>query len=735
METLKTKHLRFSEYELDGVRRVLLRSGKPVGLNPKAFDLLLVMVEARGEVLTKDELLDRVWPGQFVEEGNLKVHISALRKALGEHRKDHRFIVTVPGRGYSFVAPVSENAGGDIVIQKHSLSRIVIDEEITDHDGPINGHVAISDNAIVRTNRFSLIKRNWLLLSSVVVLAAVATLGIGYALIRWSRQPAVDAGFSEFQIKRLTANGKVSFAALSPDGKLFAYALKELEQNSLWLGFVEGGEDRLLRPSETGRYNDLAFSADGNSVLFTFSGADSRESVLYRMPAFGGPREKIRGGVISFAVAPDGEHYAFTRRNPKTKADRLVVARFSGDEESEIAAVPDPRSIGSESISWSQDGSMVAFGATVEDNVPRYELFIVTTADGSVKQVTTYGWKELIKTAWTDDGSGVLMVAQEKDVNTAVSYSQIWHVSFPGGEARQLTHDLSSYRSVLNASDNAFLSVELRQMNNIWVAPSDDLSKAKQVTFGTFGKYDGVWGLDWSTDGKIVFTSTDHLSQVVCAMNPDGTNVQQLTPSGYKDSMVNTSNDGRYIVFQSTRSGGSDIWRMDSDGGNVLRLTSDGKSSQPFISPDGRFVYFTSNASDSRGLHRVSIDGGQTEKLTDAEVSYLSLSPDGKRIAAGLGNRIVVLSTEDGLPDNEFELTRFGTPSGNTRWAPDGKAIAYRDRNYGYWLQPIDGGEPQRMKGLPMEKFYNFAWSKDGKQFAFVRGQEIRDVVLFRRTR
>ena len=66
-----------------------------------------------------------------------------------------------------------------------------------------------------------------------------------------------------------------------------------------------------------------------------------------------------------------------------------------------------------------------------------------------------------------------------------------------------------------------------------------------------------------------------------------------------------------------------------------------------------------------------------------------------------------------------------------SRWTPDSTAVTYRDNNYGYWIQPIDGGEPHRLEGLPKEKFYNFAWSKDGKQFAFVRGQEIRDVVLF----
>ena len=129
METLATKNFRFSDFELDGVRRLLLKDGEPVALNPKAFDLLFALVESRGEVLNKDALLENVWPGQFVEEGNLKVHIAALRKAFQEDKKEHRFIVTVPGRGYSFVAELEQAEDREIVVEHHRLSRIVVTEE------------------------------------------------------------------------------------------------------------------------------------------------------------------------------------------------------------------------------------------------------------------------------------------------------------------------------------------------------------------------------------------------------------------------------------------------------------------------------------------------------------------------------------------------------------------------------------------------------------------------------
>lgn len=96
----------FDGFRVDPVRRRLLRGGEAVPLTPKAFSILLVLLEKRGEVMEKDDLIERVWPDTHVSEANLTQNVSSLRKALGERANDHRYVVTVPGRGYSFVADV-----------------------------------------------------------------------------------------------------------------------------------------------------------------------------------------------------------------------------------------------------------------------------------------------------------------------------------------------------------------------------------------------------------------------------------------------------------------------------------------------------------------------------------------------------------------------------------------------------------------------------------------------------
>jgi predicted ATPase/DNA-binding winged helix-turn-helix (wHTH) protein len=97
----------FGPFRLVAAQRLLLEDDKPVRLGSRAFDILAALVERAGQVVGKEELIARAWPQTFVEEANLKIQVSALRRALGDGQSGHRYVVTVPGRGYNFVAPVS----------------------------------------------------------------------------------------------------------------------------------------------------------------------------------------------------------------------------------------------------------------------------------------------------------------------------------------------------------------------------------------------------------------------------------------------------------------------------------------------------------------------------------------------------------------------------------------------------------------------------------------------------
>jgi DNA-binding winged helix-turn-helix (wHTH) protein len=96
----------FGPYRLLAAQRLLLEGDRPVRLGSRAFDILAALVERAGEVVGKEQLIARAWPQTFVEEANLEIQVSALRRALGDGHGGNRYVITVPGRGYNFVAPV-----------------------------------------------------------------------------------------------------------------------------------------------------------------------------------------------------------------------------------------------------------------------------------------------------------------------------------------------------------------------------------------------------------------------------------------------------------------------------------------------------------------------------------------------------------------------------------------------------------------------------------------------------
>ena len=106
-----TKVFRFGRFELSPSRRLLTRDGYTVKIGSRALDLLVTLVASAGQLLTKEHLISRVWTNSFVEETNLRVHISTLRRLLGDDGSESRYIVHVARRGYVFVAPMAPDPG------------------------------------------------------------------------------------------------------------------------------------------------------------------------------------------------------------------------------------------------------------------------------------------------------------------------------------------------------------------------------------------------------------------------------------------------------------------------------------------------------------------------------------------------------------------------------------------------------------------------------------------------
>src|SRR5260221_4161635 len=115
----------FGPFSLVTSERLLTREGAPVELSPRAFDILSALLSNPNEAISKNDLLARVWPDVTVEEGSLRFHIANLRKALGDGKDGARYITTLPGRGYCFVAPISRSGDQGQLLQGEALAAAV----------------------------------------------------------------------------------------------------------------------------------------------------------------------------------------------------------------------------------------------------------------------------------------------------------------------------------------------------------------------------------------------------------------------------------------------------------------------------------------------------------------------------------------------------------------------------------------------------------------------------------
>lgn len=745
----------FGGFQLDPRKRLLLREGQTVPLSSKAFDLLLALVESGGRELAKDELMERVWADQLVEDANLTVTMSHLRKALGEKASDHRFIVTIPGRGYRFVSELQP--GESLIVERHNVSEVVIELD----DGDESTSAVVGNNAIPREPgyagrpaEFTTAIAPQLTLSSTTVkssrrfvfggliLAGVIAAGLAVAgFVMWKAKNVAAIPFAGGPLKQLTTKGRIGFAALSPDGKFYAYALLERGEykQSLWLGQVDGTGDILVRPAAEVSLIGMAFAPDSKTLYFDQNSPDPSQRGMFKLPVLGGVAEKLSNEIRSnFAVSPDGRQFAFFHANKEQNGSALVISNLDGTGWRELLTRPLDKSF-SARPAWSPDGSLLAFSAVSDSGNDSHELFVLHVTSGQLEQLPARGWIQISNLVWAGDGRGLIAVAADKKETVR----HLWHVAYPGGSAQRLSNDTDTNGAGLSisADGSSLLAVQLRRESNIWVAPAADLAQARQVTFSSINGVYGWHSFDWTPDNKIVFAAGVDRTVAIYVMDADGRNQKQVTSGGFFDQRLSVTADGRFIVFQSNRSGTNEIWRVNMDGSDLRQLTTGGANTSPHPTPDGQWVVYTSAHSGRSFVWRVPLAGGSPVRVMDKASIFPRVSPDGRYLACGYRpdddapEQLALVELASGSLVRLFAAPHSANFHDGIRWTPDGQAICYRDAANGIWRQDVKGGAPQRLTGLPGEKLYIFGWSRDGRAFAFTRGREIGDAVLVRDVR
>jgi Tol biopolymer transport system component/DNA-binding winged helix-turn-helix (wHTH) protein len=739
----RTKY-EFGPFFVDPSKRLLSRDGENVALTPKCFDILLILIESCGEVVTKDDLIKRVWPDTYVEEGNLTYNISVLRKALGERAGEHQYIVTVPGRGYQFVEAVKEYGHAAADLMEHTTTLATQPDETFKEAEPVVAVEADRSRSLDASFASPQVqhKRRWPN-AAAILLTAAAGVSLGLYLVGWKQfQAGPEETFGKMKMVRLTTNGVARVAAISPDGKYMAHAIGGRGEQSLWLRHIATGSDTEVIPRARVIYGALSFSPDGNYIYFARSDANSQAGVVYRVPVLGGSIQKLADDVDSaISFSPDGRQIAFIRGYPERAEAALLTANADGTGEQALITrrmvdvFPAPnRMFGP---AWSPDGEAIALAIRKDVSGAKYwDVMTVSVKDHTERQVTFQKWPDLGMLTWLSDGSGLIATAADEESSPA---QQIWHISYPKGDVRRITNDPNDYDGVTLTTDSTtLLTVQLEQSSNVWVAPGGDGSPAAQITSNNS---EGIGGISWTPDGRIVYTRRSRASSQLWIMNADGTGQSQLTVNDYTSISPSVSADGRFVVFSSDRTGTHSIWRMDIDGNNPKQLTHEMDARTPDISTDGKWVVYGGSESGVLTLWKVSIDGGDSVQLTDYFSRTPQVSPDGKQLAfVFMDERVTpkrlrnAITTFDGGPPAEV----FDLAPRRVGWARDGRALTYQVGAKGVaniWAQPLDRSAPVQLTNFTTDMIFAYALSVDGKQIACARGKWKSDAVLIRNIR
>lgn len=705
----------FPPYRINTTEKLLLRNGERIPLTPKAFETLLILVERHGRIVEKTELMQMVWPDAVVEENNLNQNISAIRRALGENSVTQQFIETLPRRGYRFIATVQEIAAEE---PQRSLS-VPLEKE---------GAATVPPSSTLTRKRVG-----------AVALVSVLALTALYMVLRAKPDEATPppATTGTLKINRLPATNDAWETAISPDGKLVAYIVGDVSNQSLRLKQIDTAADTELLSRDEGRFRGLTFSPDGKSLYYSQQEKNPPAHVLYQKPTQGGEAKRLLVGVDSAVTfSPDGKRIAFVRENAALGQSSLMLANVNGSDEQVHCTHKTPEYFAVEGPSWSPDGKWIAVALGSTTPKFHFQILLVNAATGEEIPLSEQQWDWAAKIAWLPNSSGLVLVGRSGAERTP--NDQLWLLAYPGGQARQLSPELNTYRGVsIDASGRTLITVRSEMRSNIWVLPEADSKRARVITSDSASQLGGD-GLAWTPDGRLIYTSLANGHKDLWLMQADGTHAKPLTTEVQDNAESPTvTADGQYVVFNAGRSGLPHIWRIGLDGKAPLELTHGKLDLHPASSPLDNFIYFTQDLAGKRTVSRVSVAGGEPQALTDKLTLYPTVSPDGKWVACfyqeapEAPRRVAILPATGGTPTQILDLPVF--PLTSLRWHPDGQALTYLMRQDGatnIWRQSLKGGAPEKVTQFQGERIFAYAWSRDGHTLATARGTIQRDVVM-----
>ncbi len=609
----------FGPFLIDIAERMLRRDGESVPITPKAFDVLVALIEKPGQLISKEALLQKVWPDTFVEESNLSYNIFALRKALGDTAERSLYVETVPKKGYRFRASVSPGT-------PPGSAQPASEFGAEPGRPPFTGETRDGEVTILPF-RMGLARSQVALEQKADPYCPAVELNV---------MPDSDPP-RRFTFRRASV-GFVAAAVLVAAG-LFAV-------QSRWASPDAAPPRAVPLTSLPGVVASPSLSPDGTYVVFSWNGPKRDNPDLYVQQIGGtGPPSRLTSDPAndsSPSWAPDGRTIAFLRRGPAgDKSEVWRIAPLGGPERKVAEIQPRLPSFRPASLAWCPDSTCLLVTDTLGADKPD-ALFRIALETGEKRQLTHPSVGRDADPAISPDG-GVLVFRRDATPGSGEFY-------------RLSLKDMNG-----SEADPVRLTSTLYAGRPVWIPDS------REILFSARG---GLWRLDTSTGGmpsRLPFVGQDGATPVVSRAPGGGrrlvyvrsfadSNVWRVDTarpgapaasppaaaiaSTRGDLTPNLTPDGRRVVFLSNRSGENEFWVADPDGSNAFQLTSMAiRPGYPKWSPDHTMIAFHGDPEGRPDVLVVPARGGQPRNITKGTTgaAYPSFSRDGQWIYFAAG--------------------------------------------------------------------------------------------------
>ncbi len=657
-----TAVIRFQEFEVNLQTGELRKSGRKLKLSGQPMQVLTILLQRPGQIVTREELQNRLWPDTFVDvDHNLNTAINKIRETLGDSAENPRYLETIPRRGYRFIAST------------------------TDSTGSAGEATALDAGAIVPekdTKPASSLRPRGLLIVRTAAAVGLILLTALAGLVPWRRSSDKRRN-EEWRLVSNSPENPIRSVATSPDGKYLAYQ----DNVGIFLKTLKTGETHAAQWPQNVAARVNGWFPDGSHLLVTRD--DGPKPALWRLSVFGGAPTQLIEDASGGCVSPDGSQIVFHRykRAGDLGSDSLWTAHADGSAEAEIVAEGQGHSsLGG--LAWSPDSTKVALVRASWSYTADVGTVEVTDPVSRNTQTILTRTRIGAPLTWLHDGR-ILYV--ETDARPNDGDSNIWAITVgkdlrPVGSPIQVTNGPGWTDSVSAADDGRiilFLKNYARQQIYVGALSSDGHQIVSHKRLAN-DESENV-ATSWTADSQSVLIMSNRNGRANVYKQPlNGSLPEALVLSSDNESQPRLSPDGTKVLYLSVPPDPSPeamttIMAVSVAGGAPRKILSDRGIWNLQCSRTLASVCMYSNQHGPQmTAFRFDInDGKSTEVFTNNPIRNWSLSPDGNLIAiCGTDAQRSVIQLRSTVTGQAKYLGVTGRGAlMNIDWAADGKTL------------------------------------------------------------